>query len=578
MALTAVLATPFPRSGAEDDGQWVRAAHDYASTRFSTLADITADNVKRLTLAWTFDTGVHRGQEAAPLVVGRTMYVVTPFPNILYALDVGRRGAVVWKYEPRPLPAAQGVACCDVVTRGAAYAADKVVFNTLDGQTIAVDARTGREVWRARLGDVNRGETITMAPLIVKDKVLVGNSGGELGVRGWLTALDLGTGQIRWRAYHTGSDADVLIGAEFRPFYADHRGRDLGVSSWPPEAWRLGGGTAWGWISYDPELDLVYYGTSNPGPWNADQRPGDNKWTTTIFARRPDTGQAVWAYQLSPHDLHDYDGVNELILLDLTVGGRPRKVAVRPERNGYVYVLDRATGEVLSATPYVHITTTRGVDLATGRLRYAPDKTPEVGKVVRDLCPASPGGKDWQPSAWSPRTRLLYIPHQNLCMDVEGSEASYIAGTPYIGKSVRMYAGPGGHRGEFTAWDPVQTRRVWSIKERFPVWSGALATAGDVVFYGTMDRWFKAVHARTGEVLWKHEVDSGIIGQPITYRGPDGRQYVAILAGVGGWSGAIVAAGLDPRDASAALGFASAMRDLPRYTGKGGTLYVFGLP
>jgi PQQ-dependent dehydrogenase (methanol/ethanol family) len=419
---------------------------------------------------------------------------------------------------------------------------------------------------------------MTMAPLIVRDKVLVGNSGGEMGVRGWLTALALKTGRVVWRAWSTGPDRDVLIGPRFKPFYASEQGRDLGVTSWPPGGWQIGGGTVWGWISYDPELDLVYYGTSNAGPLNADQRPGDNKWTATIFARRPDTGEAVWAYQTAPHDLYDYDGVNELVILDLDVKGRRRQVVVRADRTGYVYVLDRRTGEVLSATPFVHITTTKGVELSSGRLQYDSAKQPEVGKVVRDVCPASPGGKDWQPSAWSPRTGLLYLPHQNLCMDVEATEVGYIAGTPYIGANARIYAGPGGHRGQFTAWDPVAGKAAWKLEERFPVWSGAVATAGDVVFYGTMDRAFKAVHARTGELLWRFETVSGIIGQPITYRGPDGRQYVAVLAGVGGWSGAIVAMGLDARDASAALGFANAMRDLPRYTGKGSLLYVFALP
>ena len=563
----------------QDDGQWLRPARDYASTRYSGLSQISADNVKQLKLAWTFSTGVNRGQEAAPLVVGSTMYIVTPYPNILYALDLSKPGAPLkWKYEPKPSAAAQGVACCDVVNRGAAYADGKIVFNTLDVQTVAVDAESGKELWKTKLGDINRGETITMAPLIVKNKVLVGNSGGEMGVRGWLTALDLNSGKIAWRAYHTGPDKDVLIGTQFKPFYKMDQGKDLGVSTWPPEAWKIGGGPAWGWISYDPELDLIYYGTGNPGPWNAEQRPGDNKWTCTIFARKPDTGEAVWAYQLSPHDLHDYDGVNENLLLDLPVAGRTRKLLVRPERNGYVYLIDRATGEVLSATPFVRITTSKQVDLQSGRLIYNDEKKPQLGKVIRDVCPASPGAKDWQPSAYSPRTGLIYIPHQNLCMDFESVEANYIAGTPYVGANVRMYAGPGGYRGQFTAWDPVRARAVWNIKENFPVWSGALATAGDVVFYGTMDRWFKAVHARSGELLWQVRVDSGIIGQPVTYRGPDGKQYVAVLAGVGGWAGAIVSGDLDARDASAALGFANAMKDLPQHTTKGGTLYVFSLP
>lgn len=582
-----VPATPTGKTGVgpqaspsePDDGQWRMAAKDYASTRYSGLAQINAQNVRHLKVALTFSTGSLRGHEAAPLVVNGTMYIVTPFPNDLYALDLTKPGAPAkWVYHPAPEAAAQGVACCDLVNRGAAYADGRIFYNTLDNHTVAVDAGTGQEVWKTRLGDINKGESITMAPIVVKGKVLVGNSGGEFGVRGWITALDAGSGRIAWRAYSTGPDKDVLIGPNFKPFYAQDRGQDLGVKTWPPEAWKTGGGTVWGWISYDPELDLIYYGTANPGPWNPDQRPGDNKWTCGIFARDPDTGEARWFYQWTPHDEHDYDGINENVLLDLNIGGRTRKVLVRPERNGYVYVLDRATGEVLTADPFVYITSSRGVDLKTGRLRIAPEKETGVGKVVREICPAAPGAKDWQPSAWSPRTGLLYMPHNNLCMDFEGVEANYISGTPFVGANVRMYAGPGGHRGELTAWDPRARRKAWSVKERFPAWSGALVTAGDVVFYGTMDGWFKALHARTGQELWKLKTGSGIIGQPITYRGPDGKQYVAILSGVGGWAGAVVAGGLDTRDSTAALGFVNAMKDLPAHSTRGGMLYVFTLP
>ncbi|HYG56297.1 MAG TPA: methanol/ethanol family PQQ-dependent dehydrogenase [Burkholderiales bacterium] len=573
-ALAMLLLIVAPARG--EDGEWHMPAKDYASTRYSALAEINAGNAKSLKLAWSFTTGVERGHEAAPVVAGGRIFVVTPWPNHVIALDFS--GKELWRFDPKPSPHAQGVACCDVVNRGAAYADGRLFFNTLDNQTIALDAATGKELWRTRLGDIRIGETMTMAPLVVKGKVLVGNAGGDLGVRGWLTALDARSGKIAWRAYSTGPDKDVLIGPEFKPFYESDRGKDLGVRTWPPEAWKLGGGNVWGWISYDPELNLIYYGTANPGPWNPEQRPGDNKWTAGLFARNPDTGQARWFYQWSPHDLHDYDGVNENVLLDLEIQNRKRKVLVRPERNGYVYVLDRATGEVLSATPFAHITTSLGVDLQTGRLKYNPAKEPKAGRVVRDICPASPGAKDWQPSAWSPRTRLLYIPHQNLCQDALTYEVSYIAGTPYVGAEVKMKAGPGGHRGEFTAWDPVAARKAWSVKENFPVWSGALATAGDVVFYGTMDGWFKALDAKTGELLWQHKTDSGIIGQPVTYRGADGKQYVAILAGVGGWAGAVVSADIDTRDGSAALGFANAMRDLSKHTVKGGKLYVFSLP
>jgi PQQ-dependent dehydrogenase (methanol/ethanol family) len=554
-------------------------ARNYASTRYSALGQITAQNVAQLKLAWTFSTGVTRGHEAAPLVVDNTMYIVTPFPNYLYALDLTQPGAPAkWTYKPSPALASQGVACCDLVNRGAAYYDGKIYFNSLDATTHAVDAKSGKEVWSTRVGDINRGESTTMAPLVVKGKVLVGNSGGEFGVRGWLTALDAKTGKLAWRAYHTGPDKDVLIGSRFKPFYSHDKGKDLGVSTWPGDAWKIGGGGVWGWISYDPDLDLIYYGTANPGPWNPDVRPGDNKWTAAMFARDPDDGQAVWSYQWSPHDLYDYDGINELILLDLPIKGQMRKVLVRPERDGYIYVLDRTTGEVLSADPYGYITTTKGIDLKTGRPIEVPEKAPETGKVVREICPAAPGAKDWQPSSYSPRTRLLYIPHQNLCQDEEGVEANYISGTPYVAAIVKMYAGPGGNRGVVTAWNPVERKAVWQVKEKFPVWSGTVVTAGDIVFYGTMDGWFKALNARDGSELWKFKVGSGIVGQPIVYRGPDGKEYVAVLSGVGGWAGAVVAGGLDVRDSSAALGFVNAMKDLPQATTKGGMLYVFSLP
>ena len=561
-----------------DDGQWVRPAKDYASTRFSALTEINTTNVRNLRPITTFSTGALRGHESAPLVVGSTMYVITPFPNYVYALDLTKPGLPMkWMYNPKPELASQGVACCDVVNRGLAYDAGKLFFNTLDDHTIAIDAATGKEVWNTKVGDINIGETMTMAPLVVKGRVLVGNSGGEMGVRGWLKGLDENSGTVVWTAYHTGPDADVLIGPNFKPFYAKDRGKDLGVSSWPPDKWKIGGGTMWGWISYDPALDLIYYGSANPGPWNPDMRQGDNKWTSTLFARKPETGEAVWAYQMTPHDLHDYDGINEQIIADIPINGQTRKVLIRPERNGYVYVIDRTNGQVLSANPFGFVNASTGVDLNTGALKYNPEKAPQVGKVVREICPAAPGMKDWQPAAYSPRTGLVYIPHQNLCMDEESLSANYIAGTPYVGMNVKMYPGPGGNRGEFEAWNPQTGKQVWAIKEDLPVWSGAMVTAGDVAFYGTMDGWFKAVDARNGTVLWQFKTGSGIIGQPITYKGPDGHQYVAVLSGVGGWSGGIVAGGLDPRDSSAALGFVNAMKDLPSKSTKGGMLYVFGL-
>ena len=357
-----------------DDGQWTRATKDYANTRYSTLDQINAGNVSQLKVAWTFDTGVARGQEAAPIVANNTMYIAAPWPNTLYALDLTKSGALKWKFEPNPSPAAKGEACCDWVNRGAVFSDGKVIYNTLDGYTVAVDANSGKLLWRTHLADIQNGETITMAPMVVHNKVFVGDSGGEFGVRGWLSALDVNSGKLLWQAYNTGPDKDVLIGDKFKPFYASDKGTDLGVKTWPPDAWKVGGGTVWGFLAYDPSTNLIYYGTANPGPWNAEVRPGDNKWTSGMFARDADTGQAAWFYQMSPHDIFDWDGINEDILLDLPWQGATRKVLVRPDRNGYVYVMDRTTGQVLSATPYVYTTTTKGVDLNTGRLITIADK------------------------------------------------------------------------------------------------------------------------------------------------------------------------------------------------------------
>ena len=552
-------------------------ARDYASTRFSPLDQINSANVPTLQMAWMFSVGTTGGQEAAPLVVGDTLYIVSSFPNRVFALD-SSSGDLKWTYIPHQDKAAQGVACCDVVTRGLAYDNGKIFVATLDDHVTALDAKTGVEQWTTKTGDINLGETITAAPFAVKGKVFAGISGGELGVRGRITALDEGSGKIEYVAYATGPDKDVLIGADFKPYYDFTKGHDLGVSTWPPDAWKIGGGTMWGWFSYDPDLNLLYYGTSNPGPWNSNQRPGDNFWTTTLFARNPEDGSARWAYPFNPHDLWDHDEIQENVLLNLELDGKLRKVLLHPGRNGFMYVMDRETGQVLSADAFDAMNAYTGVDLQTGRIAPNPELKPELNHTAKNVCPASPGAKDWQPTAWSPRTGLLYVPHQHLCMNYRTSEVGYIAGTPFVGATVDMFAGPGGYRGEFLAWDPVRRKAVWSIKENFPVWSGALVTSGDVAFYGTMDRWFKAVDAKSGAVLWQFKAGSGIIGQPISYQGADGQQYVAIMSGVGGWPGAIANAQIDPRVRNAALGFVGATQDLPSYTQGGGELLVFSLP
>jgi lanthanide-dependent methanol dehydrogenase len=559
--------------------EWRMPTGDYGNLRYSTLNTITTANAMHLRPITTFSTGVARGHEGQPLVIGSTMYVVTPFPNNLIAVDLTKPGgAVKWIYEPHPDPRAVGIACCDVVNRGAAYGDGKIVYSLLDATVVAVDAETGMERWRTRVGDINKGETFTGAPLVIKSTVIVGNSGAELGVRGYVAALELGSGAERWRAYNTGPDADVKIGPAFRAFYAKDRGTDLGAHSWPREQWKLGGATAWGWMSYDPATNLFFYGTANPGVWNPDLRPGDNKWSSTIFARDADTGEARWAYQVSPHDQWDYDEIMENVLLDMDYGGRRRKLLVHPGRTGFVYVLDRQTGELLSAEAFQPVNWAFGYDLASGKPRENVDKHTHFGTVTQGICPSSTGGKEVVPSAFSPRTGLLYIPAHNTCMDYAGIEANYIAGTPYLGADVKMYQGPGGYHGELVAWDVANNRKAWGVKDlKFPLYSGVLATAGDVVFYGTMDGWLKAVDARTGNQLWQFHCASGIVGNPITYLGPDGKQYIAVYSGIGGWMGAVAFPDISADDPYAALGVVGAMKDIKKYTAAGSTVYVFGL-
>jgi PQQ-dependent dehydrogenase (methanol/ethanol family) len=559
-------------------GEWRMPAGDFGNLRFSPLDRITTSNVTNLRVITSMSTGIPQGHEGQPLVLNNTMYVVTPFPNNLIAVDLTKPGgAVKWIYEPHPDSNAVGIACCDVVNRGASYADGKIIYSLLDAHVVAVDAESGQEVWRTKVGNINLGETFTGAPIVVKDKVLVGNSGGELGVRGYVAALEVKTGKELWRAFNTGPDVDVKIGAAFHPYYTKDQGKDLGVTTWSGEQWKLGGSTVWGWLSYDPETNLFYYGTGNPGVWNADLRPGDNKWSSAIFARDADTGEARWAYQITAHDAWDYDEIMENMLVDMDYAGRRRKLLVHPGRTGFVFVLDRETGELLSAEKFEPTNWASSFDLKTGKPAEDPAMRTGFGKVVQGVCPSSTGAKDVIPSAFSPRTGLVYIPAHNTCMDYEGIEANYIAGTPYLGASVKMYPGPGGYQGELVAWDVAHNKKVWGVREtNFPVYSGVLATGGDVVFYGTMDGWFKALDARTGTELWKSKVASGIVGNPMTYLGPDGKQYVAIYSGIGGWMGAVAFPSLSIDDPYAALGVVGAMKDIKKYTAPGNVVYVFG--
>ncbi len=552
LALCALALLP-QKASAQATAQWTTPAGTLQGTRFSALKDITTANVGTLTEEFSYPTGTKASHEGGPLVVGSVMYVVTPFPDKLIALDLTHPGTALWTFDPGANRYARGVACCDVVTRGASYAKGVIYYNVLDGTTIAVDAKTGTLIWRTKLGNPAAGETLTGAPIVVKNKVIVGNAGAELGVRGWIQALDAATGKVLWKAYNTGPDSDMLIDSTFKPFYAKDQGINLGTSTWQGSMWQHGGATSWGWLTYDPALDLLYYGTAQPGVWNPDMRPGDNKWSSTIFARSPETGKAVWAYQLTPHDGWDYDAINENIVADLPVGGVTRKVVVHFNKNGYAYTLDRATGQLLNANAFGHVTWARGVDLTTGLPKVVASKEPHQGVVTDNICPSALGVKDWEPSAYSPQTKLFYVPAINFCESLEPLLALYIAGTPFMGDSLNFVPGPGGYLGEVIAWDAGTGKRAWSVHETLPVYAGVLATAGDLVFYGTLDKHFKALNAKTGKVLFDTVLECGIVSNPMSYTAPDGKQRVAVMTGVG-WLAGGFAGGACPAGGSGGSG------------------------
>jgi len=570
---------------AQNPKDWVMPAGDYANTRYSKLNQITAANVGKLQVAWTFSTGVLRGHEGGPLIVGNIMYVHTPFPNKVYALDLSQENKIVWKYEPKQDPNVIPVMCCDTVNRGVAYGDGKIFLHQADTTLVALDAKTGQVAWSTKNGDPGKGATGTSAPLVVKDKVLIGISGGEFGVQCHVTAYDLKTGKQAWRAFSEGPDDQIMVDPVSTTELGKPVGKDSSVKTWQGDQWKIGGGCTWGWISYDPSLNLVYYGSGNPSTWNPKQRPGDNKWSMTVWARNPDTGVAKWVYQMTPHDEWDYDGVNEMILSDQQINGAERKLLTHFDRNGLGYTLDRSTGELLVAEKYdPKVNWTSGVDMnksspTYGRPKVLDQFSTEKGgedKNTKGICPAALGTKDEQPAAYSPDTQLFYVPTNHVCMDYEPFKVSYTAGQPYVGATLSMYPPQGeSHMGNFIAWDGKTGKIVWSNKEQFSVWSGALATAGGVVFYGTLEGYLKAVDAKTGKELYKFKTPSGIIGNVTTYEN-GGRQYVAVLSGVGGWAGIGLAAGLtEPTEGLGAVGGYAA---LSNYTALGGTLTVFALP
>ena len=582
-ASAAIVSTAAFASGpldtmSQDANQWVMPLGDYHGIRHSKLNQITADNAAKLTVAWTMSTGTLRGQEGQPLVIANMLYFESSYPNFIYAVDLNNVGRIAWKFAPEQDKFAPSVACCDVVNRGLAYADGKILATTLDTHVYALDAKTGQVIWKAQNGDPEQGQTMTMAPLVVHDKVIVGISGGEYGVRGALTAYDLGSGKMAWRAYSVGPDEDIkfdpaktIDGATQSPV-----GKDSSIKTWEGNEWTLGGGTTWGWYSYDSDLNLVYYGTGNPGTWNPSQRPGDNKWSTTIIARNPDTGVAAWAYQMTPHDAWDYDGINESVLTETAVDGNTVPILTHFDRNGFAYVLDRRNGKLLRANKFDPSTNwAKEIDLKTGRPVLDPAKMTQADVNVKDICPASMGAKNHQPVSYDPNTKLFYVASNHICMDYQAFSVKYKGGFPYVGAILNMFpAEHGDVRGRLFAFDPISGDTKWAISDMFQDYSGPLTTDGGVLFAGTLDGWFRAVDEATGKVLYKFHAPSGIIGNPITYM-HDGKQYVAVLTGVGGWAAIGLAEGLSK--GSEGLGAVGLTRTLSDYTNLGGTLVVFSL-
>ena len=582
----ASSANPALQEMIDDSSQWVIQTGDYKNQRYSALEEINKDTVGDLQVAWTFSTGVLRGHEGSPLVIGNMMYVHTPFPNTVYALDLDKDGQIVWKYEPKQDPDVIPVMCCDTVNRGVAYSDGQIYLHQADTKLVALDAMTGEVKWSVQNGDPAIGETNTATVLPVKDKVIVGISGGEFGVRGSVTAYNTADGSLAWRAYSMGPDADILVDPMKTTHLGAPVGENSGINTWEGDQWKIGGGTTWGWYSYDADENLMYYGTGNPSTWNPAQRPGDNRWSMTIMARDVDTGMAKWFYQMTPHDEWDYDGINEMILTEQTIDGVERKLLTHFDRNGLGYTLDRVSGELITAEKYdPTVNWTSGVVMDKSSADYgrpvvlAQYSTEQNGEDVNStgICPAALGSKDQQPAAYSPETELFYVPTNHVCMDYEPFRVSYTAGQPYVGATLAMYPAPDSHggMGNFIAWDNVKGEIKWSVPEQFSVWSGALATAGDIVFYGTLEGYLKAVDANTGEELYSFKTPSGIIGNVMTYE-HGGKQYVGILSGVGGWAGIGLAAGLtNPNDGLGAVGGYAKLSD---YTALGGQLTVFALP
>jgi len=572
----------------QSNDNWVMPGKNYNSDNYSQLTQINRDNVKNLKAAWSFSTGVLNGHEGAPLVVDGKMFISAPFPNTTFALDLDDPGTILWEDKPKQNPAARAVACCDVVNRGLAYwpgdnkTPPLILKTLLDGHIVALNANTGETFWKMENSDIKVGSTLTVAPYVVKDVVLVGSSGAELGVRGYVTAYDVRTGEQKWRAYATGPDEDLLLAKDFNIKNAHYGQKGLGLATWEGDAWKIGGGTNWGWYAFDPGTNLVYFGTGNPAPWNETMRPGDNKWTMTIFGRDVDTGEAKFGYQKTPHDEWDYAGVNVMMLSDQKdASGKMRKLLTHPDRNGIVYTLDRTNGDLVSANKIDDtVNVFKKVDLKSGTPVRDPEFGTRMDHLARDVCPSAMGYHNQGHDSYDPKRQLFFMGINHICMDWEPFMLPYRAGQFFVGATLNMYPGPKGDRqnfeglGQIKAYNAITGNFKWEKMERFAVWGGTLATAGNLVFYGTLDGYIKARDSDTGELLWKFKLPSGVIGYPITYT-HKGTQFVAINYGVGGWPG--VGLVFDLQDPTAGLGAVGAFKKLAHYTQMGGGVMVFSL-
>jgi len=520
----------------QEPGNWMSHGRTYSEQRFSPLKQISDQNVGQLALAWYVDLETRRGQEATPIVVDGVMYFTTAWSKV-YAVKAAS-GERLWSYDPKVPPEWAINACCDVVNRGVAVWRGKVFVGTLDGRLVALDAATGKLVWETLTIDPKFRYTITGAPRVVKGKVLIGNGGSEMGVRGYVSAYDADTGQLVWRFY-------TVPGDPSKPFETPIL--EKAAKTWTGEWWKLGGGgTVWDSIVYDPELDLLFIGVGNGTPWDQRERSpknGDNLFICSIVALKPDTGEYVWHYQETPADVWDFDSAEHMILANLTIAGSSRKVLLHAPKNGFFYVLDRATGEVISAKPYTSVTWADSVDLKTGRpvenvnARYKEDKG-------IPLAPGPLGGHSWHSMSYSPLTGLVYIPVQDAGFfykadgHYENKSLAFNTGTDFVAAGMPQKpevkkAILDNIKGHLSAWDPVQQKEVWRVERKSPVNGGILSTAGNLVFEGTAQGTLEAYRADTGEKLWSAETQSGVVAAPVSYT-VGGQQYVAVLVGWGG--------------------------------------------